>query len=704
MKVCAPLFRFLCRTLPLAGASLLLATTLSAQAPRTLSYQGQLNDFNGVAVNDGPHMIAVALYESDLDGASLWSETQTVQTVKGSFSLLLGGTNPIPDSIRFDKPLWLGVRVDGANELTPRTPLASAPYALNTTTLNGANGDLVLRGSGGTTVHTEGGVLTITSDTIGRIVRSIESGDPGIVVTNPNGPVTTVGLADTGIGPEKLIDGVITTPKLANASVTVEKLSGAGSTSGQILMSNGGGVVWNSVGLGGGFSLPYTTTTTTSTVSFGINNGGGGGVARFASTATGNSEPVFHALSATMAGGASSADSLAGEAILGELTAASGGAYAAGVRGINRSAGSAGAGVVGYHAGTGTGVYGEAAGGSGIGVQGVGGTAVYGTTINGIGVRGVATGTGKGGVFQVNNNGNASIALEATTNGTNGGAALRAYTSGRGKGALVQIDNTANADTALTVLTSGTGWGIAVEHAGSSGYSAHLSNTNPLNTSPTFYSGNAGTGRAGVVQITNPLNSAVALYVETQGSGNALQARVPSGSSSYAVYSDGNAFKSAGGSAWSIPSDARLKQDVRPFTDGLGVIARIEPVRFRYNGLCGTSSAHEEIGVIAQQIGAVAPYTVEPRSLAVHPEQPGGERMEVMTYNSSALQYVTINAVKELNTTVQQQQATIDRLERELREMRETMQLLLQARSGVGSGDGGPASGGSAGSNVSVGP
>lgn len=704
MKVCSRLHGFTIAAL--LSLALLLSPTLHAQAPRNFSYQGVITDFNGVMVSDGLHQIVASIYSVELDGTPLWSETQTVQTSKGVFTTTLGATVPIPDSIRFDGQLWLGIGVDGANELTPRTSLSSVPYALNTTRVNGVEGDLTVRGAGGAVVTTVGNVVTISTDTVGALVRTIISGDPGIVITNPNGPITTVGLADTGIGPEKLIDGIITTPKLDDASVTVEKLSGAGSTSGQVLMSNGGGVVWNSVGLGGGFSFPYTTSVTTTSTAFEINNGGSAGVAHFTSTPTGNSDPALLITSGSTASGSNYSDSVAGEAILAEMTATNSGAYDAAVRGINRGTNGAGAGVVGYHAGAGLGVYGESGGIGGIGVQGVAnsnGTGVHGGTFSGIGVRGLVTqGNGKGGLFQVNNNTNTSIALEATSNGANGGAALRAYANGRGKGAVVQIDNPSNSDTALTVTTNGSGWGMSLTHTGQAGYGAYLATTNTLNSNPTLYATNAGSGRASVAMITNSVSTASALYAETQGSGNAVHGRVPAASSGYAVYSDGNAFKTAGGSTWSIPSDARLKQEVRPFTDGLDVLLKIEPVRFRYNGLCGTSSAHEEIGVIAQEMSKVAPYTVEPRALLLHPEGGTDERMEVMTYNSSALQYVTINAVKDLNAKVKEQQQTIESLQRELREMRETMQLLLQSR-GVGNGGTGNG-GGSNGGGVSVGP
>jgi hypothetical protein len=74
----------------------------------------------------------------------------------------------------------------------------------------------------------------------------------------------------------------------------------------------------------------------------------------------------------------------------------------------------------------------------------------------------------------------------------------------------------------------------------------------------------------------------------------------------------GRAYKSQGGTAWEPFSDRRLKQDVRPYEPGLNEILQLRSVRFRYrdNPKMGLTSAHQEVGFIAQEVREVIPDAV----------------------------------------------------------------------------------------------
>jgi hypothetical protein len=111
---------------------------------------------------------------------------------------------------------------------------------------------------------------------------------------------------------------------------------------------------------------------------------------------------------------------------------------------------------------------------------------------------------------------------------------------------------------------------------------------------------------------------------------------------------DSAAWKYGGGS-WLVFSDARSKENVHPFTDGLDVLEKIEPVNYTYNGLGQSPKGYEGIGVIAQDIEKVAPYTIAKRMGKLHPED--AEETELYSVDPSALTYVTINAIKELDAT-----------------------------------------------------
>jgi hypothetical protein len=108
-----------------------------------------------------------------------------------------------------------------------------------------------------------------------------------------------------------------------------------------------------------------------------------------------------------------------------------------------------------------------------------------------------------------------------------------------------------------------------------------------------------------------------------------------------------SAAKPTGGS-WSVPSDARLKDDVNTFKDGLSVLRKIKPVYFRYNGKARTPNGEYGIGIIAQEMKEVAPYTISTFEVNDKPSDLASIK-EYYSYNPDALHYVTINAVKELD-------------------------------------------------------
>ena len=139
------------------------------------------------------------------------------------------------------------------------------------------------------------------------------------------------------------------------------------------------------------------------------------------------------------------------------------------------------------------------------------------------------------------------------------------------------------------------------------------------------------------------------IFVNTNGQvivGN----NAPVGGSPDAFQVVGDACKTVGGSAWNVCSDARLKQDVRSFNDGLEQLMRIRPVRFRYNGRFNTESKQEEVGILGQEIEQIFPYMVEKNNTILADD----ELKDLRIFNGSALTYVMVNAIQELAQRVQQ--------------------------------------------------
>lgn len=170
------------------------------------------------------------------------------------------------------------------------------------------------------------------------------------------------------------------------------------------------------------------------------------------------------------------------------------------------------------------------------------------------------------------------------------------------------------------------------------------------------------------------------------------------------LHVDGGAIKSSGGADWSVPSDIRYKKDVSPFSDGLEKLRQINPVWFRYNGLMGLSDKGQEVGIIAQELQKIVPYCIAESEISqtivtkeekryqvdaidttviqvpdktqkdergqlkfkdtlilkptkrwvIEPMEYKTGKAPILTYNSNALRYILINAVKEIDLKVQQ--------------------------------------------------
>ncbi|MBK8659328.1 MAG: tail fiber domain-containing protein [Bacteroidetes bacterium] len=104
--------------------------------------------------------------------------------------------------------------------------------------------------------------------------------------------------------------------------------------------------------------------------------------------------------------------------------------------------------------------------------------------------------------------------------------------------------------------------------------------------------------------------------------------------------------------AWTVVSDERLKEDIHPFKDGLEVLEKINPVYWKYNGKAHTPAHEYGVGIIAQDMQKVAPYTVSTMEF-VDPKVPFESIREnteqYLAYNSGPLEYVVVNSVKELS-------------------------------------------------------
>ena len=105
------------------------ASLIHAEIPKTMNYQGYLKNSSGEQIND-TITIKFSIWDVETGGqAALWTETLSVEVENGIYSVILGQNTPL--NLPFDVPYYLGITVGTDEEMTPRQPLGSVPYALN---------------------------------------------------------------------------------------------------------------------------------------------------------------------------------------------------------------------------------------------------------------------------------------------------------------------------------------------------------------------------------------------------------------------------------------------------------------------------------------------------------------------------------------------------------------------------------------------
>jgi hypothetical protein len=110
-----------------ASLSLAVAAVTALAIPQTINYQGLLTQ-DGTPVN-GTRSVVFKIYDNAEAGSALWQETQNVSFTDGLFSVILGSTTSIPQTVFAGASRWLSVAVEGGSEILPRGELTGVGYA-----------------------------------------------------------------------------------------------------------------------------------------------------------------------------------------------------------------------------------------------------------------------------------------------------------------------------------------------------------------------------------------------------------------------------------------------------------------------------------------------------------------------------------------------------------------------------------------------
>ena len=122
---------------------------LSEPLSNVLSFQGRLSASDGKPLTDGPYIVTFGLYAAPFGGAALWTETQAVTQIGGTFAAYLGSVTPFPSDLFAGGDRWLGIQVGAQPEISPRVRLTPSPWAIRALTADGAGSADLLDGQHG---------------------------------------------------------------------------------------------------------------------------------------------------------------------------------------------------------------------------------------------------------------------------------------------------------------------------------------------------------------------------------------------------------------------------------------------------------------------------------------------------------------------------------------------------------------------------
>jgi hypothetical protein len=176
---------------------MLSASAGAATVPASIDQQGRFFKSDGTP-ETGTLKVTFRIYEAATGGSALWSENQSI-TLDGSgfYSVSLGTTTAFPSTLWDGRVLFLGITIEGEDEMTPRQPVYSVPYALRAgqavdvvgdihPTSVVVNGKMVIDSSG----NVQGGAVG-PQGPAGSKGDKGDKGDPG----DPGGPAGPQGPA-----------------------------------------------------------------------------------------------------------------------------------------------------------------------------------------------------------------------------------------------------------------------------------------------------------------------------------------------------------------------------------------------------------------------------------------------------------------------------------------------------------------------------
>ena len=132
---------------------LLVALTVSAEVPTTITIQGRLTDSNGDPVAAGNKTFEFRIYKNEVTTIQAWpSIAQDPDVVSvytdadGYWTAVVGSVSPLPASLFSGKESWLEIEISSKGtlpEILPRVRFDTGPYAFRVGTVDDAEGGTI---------------------------------------------------------------------------------------------------------------------------------------------------------------------------------------------------------------------------------------------------------------------------------------------------------------------------------------------------------------------------------------------------------------------------------------------------------------------------------------------------------------------------------------------------------------------------------
>jgi hypothetical protein len=534
------LWRRGCMVLAAAALLSVLTPVLYAQGfSQVLSFQGRLCGLDGKPLPDGPYAVQFTIYDAEVDGNTLWTESQGVTQVGGVFAVYLGSVTGFPAALFKDGNRWLGIKVGGDPEMAQRFKFAPAPWAIY------ANDSNRVDGFHASQTPTPNYILPL--DAGGKFPQSVlpPSNDwslAGNTGTNP--PTTFLGTTDN----KPLVIKTNGTEAMRVDSTGYVGIGGLPSSYWRLAVSNtsGGAGSFTTTGTGEAGVFQISNTSNSNPAVLATTDGGGEAVKGFTTGSGIAGSFGINNASSTNPTLLASTNGL-GNAIWARIDSA--GNSSAALRSRTFGTGPAGyfeidnpsngsAAVEARTNGNGRAIWGYTD-------KGIAGDfEVTDTSGNGWAVYGHTVGLGSAGEFATTNSGNSEPALEAFTwgtgpagkfyinNGSSGSAAVDAYTNGDGAAVSGRtsggtagrfiLENSDSPNSALYAETTGYGPAVCVVSHGR-GLTGLFENWDSNSSEAVLVGHTFGTGSVAVFNTANATGTEPTLIAEHAGHGPAAR-------------------------------------------------------------------------------------------------------------------------------------------------------------------------------------